>query len=91
MAKQTKMEAFNNEDFYLIQKVWGCLADAVPFSVYNSFTNAYCYTKKLNEIFNEKDLIQFQKNLDNTFKLGIKVDFDKKMWVTIDKFKKKLL
>lgn len=86
---RVKRIPFSTDEMMHSMKVWGCLADATPFKLYESYST-YQFTKRLNQIFTDWHIEKFQENIKKDFGVIINIKGTERMHHIINKVRDKL-
>jgi len=64
----------DNNESYTIQKIWGCLADAISFKRYESFAGSNDSTHYIKDNLTDEEIKKLYSNLHDAFKIKIDIE-----------------
>ena len=80
---------FNSYDTtFLIQQIWGCLADCIGFSRYSSLTNSNDTNSK--QFLTPAEIERFQEELYSKFRRDLDVDIKKSLKRNVNYIRKQI-
>ena len=86
--KSKKQLETHNQESYLIQKIWGCLADITPYTRYSLLANSNDYDNDNRLTVEEEKL--FIEQVEKTFRIIPIIDRKKKLRSIITDIKKQV-